>query len=398
MYLDIALIAVFTLVFSCVAGYFGKSWLTGPILFIAFGYAIGPLGFDALSFNADASVLKTLAEMTLALVLFMDATGANLKTLARGSQIPTRMLLIGLPLTLVLGFALASLMFEQFSLLEAAILATILAPTDAALGQAVVKNIQVPESMRQSLNAESGLNDGICVPILLLFLALAGDASSHHQGWQLVAFLFAEEIGIGLLVGFSMAFAGAKLIHFCQEKSWLTQTWRQVSLASLAIGTFALAQHVGGSGFIAAFCGGLLFGHLLKTDKHPLLEAGEGIGDTFSLITWVLFGSAVVGYTYQYLTLDVVLYSLLSLTLIRMLPIFLSLLGSGISTEGKLFLGWFGPRGLASLVFVIMVMQEQLPNGTTIIHTVAFTIVLSIIAHGLSANFWAEGLGKRFKQ
>lgn len=400
MYLDIALLAGGALIFSCVAGRVEKSWVTGPIVFIFFGFLIGPLGLNLLSFEANADTLKLLAELTLALVLFIDAAGADLKILRKESTIPVRMLLIGLPLTLLLGFGAGVALFDQLSLLEIAILATILAPTDAALGQAVVKNQSVPANLRQGLNAESGLNDGICVPILLVFLTLAGAGAGHgggeHGGGDHLALtLLAEELGIGLLVGVVLVVLTVYALRYARARNWLTHTWMQVPVVALAITCFAGAQYVGGSGFIAAFCGGLLFGHLMSDQREELLHSAEATGDTFALITWVVFGSAVVGHSISSITWPIVIYAALSLTLIRMLPIVASLTGTGVGTEAKWFLGWFGPRGLASIVFAVIVINEHLPHGNVIITTTAVTIIGSIILHGITANPWANRWGRK---
>ena len=399
MYLDLALLAGCALLFSCVAGAVEKSRLTGPIVFVVFGFCIGPLGTGLLSLKADAGTLKFLAELTLALVLFIDAASADFKVLRSSSKIPLRLLLIGLPLTLLLGFGFGIALFDHLSLIELALLATIVAPTDAALGQAVVKNEAVPADYRQGLSVESGLNDGICVPILLVFLALAVDGSGHGNsgGWHLAMILLAEEIGIGLVVGVILTSLTVILLRFAWSRNWLTHTWVQIPVIALAITCFASAQFVGGSGFIASFCGGLLFGYLTRTHREELLRAAEGTGETFALVTWVLFGSAVVGRSLPYLNWSIVGYAVLSLTVIRMLPVYISLIGVNINTEGKLFLGWFGPRGLASIVFGVIVLNTGLPHGDTITVTVAVTVILSILVHGVSANPWAKALGKRLK-
>ena len=399
MYLDLALLAAGALLFSIVAGRVERSWLTGPIVFILFGFLIGPLGLGLLSMEVKAGTLKFMAELTLALVLFIDAAGADLKVLRRESAIPTRMLLIGLPLTLLLGFGTGVILFSDFSLIEVAILATLLAPTDAALGQEVVKNQSVPANLRQGLNAESGLNDGVCVPILFVFLALASGGGGHgageHVGGNYLALtLLAEELGIGLLVGLVLVTLTVYVLRYARAQGWLTSTWIQIPVVALSISCFATAQYVGGSGFIAAFCGGLLFGYLMGDEKKEFLHSAEGTGDTFALITWVLFGAAVVGSSIGHLSWPIVIYTILSLTVIRMVPIFLSLLGSGVSTEGKWFLGWFGPRGLASIVFAVIVINADLPHGETITTVVSLTVVLSIVLHGISAKPWASRWGK----
>jgi NhaP-type Na+/H+ or K+/H+ antiporter len=303
--------------------------------------------------------------------------------------------LIGLPLTILLGFGVGVFLFEKLSLFEVALLATMLAPTDAALGKAVVTNEAVPNAVRQGLNVESGLNDGICVPILFVFLALAMGKAGEGSPWQLALVLVVKEIGIGLAVGLVLTTLAALLLKFARGQQWFTQTWIQVPVVALAFGCFAVAQFLGGSGFIAAFSGGLLFGGLAKQHREEFLRAAESTGDTLALITWVIFGSAVVGQVVGYFSWLDLLYAVLSLTVIRMLPVFAVLTGLGVSTEGKLFMGWFGPRGLASIVFGVIVLNAHLPNSGPIAVTVVCTIMLSILAHGITANPWAKAYGER---
>jgi len=386
MYETLALIALFTLVYSSVAGAVERTWVSGPIVFTCFGLLVGPLGLDLLSWETDGETIRSLAEVTLAMVLFTDAAGADMSVLKKTAGLPARLLLIGLPLTIVLGFGVGVLLVDSLSLFTIALLATMLAPTDAALGKAVVTNESVPDNIRQGLNVESGLNDGICVPILFVFLALALDKAGDAGPWTLAIKLVVEEIGIGLAVGLLLTLAAAKLLKTALRRKWLTPTWIQIPVVALALSCFAVAQLLGGSGFIAAFSGGLLFGALAKTERDEFLLAAEGTGDTLALITWVIFGSAVVGQAIGHFSWTILLYALLSLTLIRMLPVFVALAGSGISTEGKLFIGWFGPRGLASIVFAVIVLDSKLPNADLVAMTVTCTIILSIIAHGISAN------------
>ncbi|MGB5618016.1 MAG: cation:proton antiporter, partial [Desulfobacterales bacterium] len=297
------------------------------------------------------------------------------------------------------GFGAGVLLFGGLTLFEIAILATMLAPTDAALGKAVVTNESVPTDIRESLNVESGLNDGICVPILFLFLALATDSSTKGSTVQLAMTLVAQQIGIGVAVGVGLTVLGGWLLKLAADRGWITETWRQLPVPALAVACFAVAQWIGGSGFIACFVGGLLFGKIVaKHYKHTLLLAAEGTGDTLALITWVVFGAAVVGQAIGHLSWEAVLYALLSLTVVRMLPVFLVLTGMNLRADEKLFMGWFGPRGLASIVFAVIVMDKHLPGGGTIAITVVCTIVLSIVAHGLSANPLVSALVARLKR
>ena len=397
MYEDLAILAAFVFFYSVTAGGWERTPVNGALVFTVFGLVFGPLGLGLLALNPDAEGIRTLAEVTLALVLFTDASNANLGILKQYVRIPQRLLLIGLPLTILFGFGTGVVLFGGLTLFEIAILATMLAPTDAALGKAVVTNEAVPANIREGLNVESGLNDGICVPILFVFLALATNSAGEQSTTSLALKLVAEEIGIGVLVGGGLTILGAWLIKQCTHRGWITESWRQLPVIVLAVSCFAVAQILGGSGFIAAFTVGLLFGALAKDHKPKLLLAAEGTGDTLALLTWVVFGAAVVGQAIDSFTWEVLAYSILSLTLVRMLPVFLVLAGMKLRTDEKLFMGWFGPRGLASIVFAVIVLNEHLPGGGTIAITAVCTIVLSILLHGLSANPLVAALAARIK-
>ena len=395
MYHNLALIGAFIFFYSILSGRLERTPVNGAIVFATFGLLFGPLGLGWLTLETDFEGLSTLAELTLALVLFTDASNANLRELEHSFRIPLRLLLIGLPLTILLGIGAGVLLFDGLGLLEIAILATMLAPTDAALGKAVVTDESVPANIREGLNVESGLNDGICVPILFIFLALATSTGQTEGTSMLAVRLTAQAIGIGAVVGAGLTFLGVRLLKMCADRDWVTETWRQLPVPALAVTCFAVAQWLGGSGFIACFVGGMLFGGFEKQHKHKLLLAAEGTGDTLALTTWVVFGAVVVGQSIGAFSWKVVLYALLSLTVVRMLPVFLVLGGLKLRTDQKLFMGWFGPRGLASIVFAVIVMNAHLPGGATLSMTVVCTIVLSIIGHGLSANPLVAALAER---
>jgi len=398
LYENLAVIAIFAFVYSAIAGRMEETIISGPMVFLGFGMAFGPLGLGVLDLDVGSADLRILADLTLALILFIDASNADMSVLKRHRKIPRRMLAIGLPLIILLGFGVGVLIFDELTFFELAILATMLAATDAALGKAVITNEAVPASVREGLNAESGLNDGICVPILFVFIALAVGTGTEGGGMGLALKLIAQEIGIGLVVGLGLTMVGALALKFCWKRGWVTDVWGQLPVVTLAVSCFAVAQSLHGSGYIAAFSGGLLFGVLAGHSKHKLLHAAEGVGETLALITWVVFGAAVAGQVFEFFSWQVVLYAVLSLTLIRMLPIYLSLAGTEVDKSSKLFLGWFGPRGLASIVFAIIVLNENLPGGETLVITVACTVILSIVAHGLSANPLATALAKKLSR
>jgi NhaP-type Na+/H+ or K+/H+ antiporter len=395
MYIELAVFALFIFCYSLVAGRLERAATSGPIVFVASGFLMGPLGLGWFDGDVSRSELRVLADLTLATILFIDAANADLAILKRQFRIPSRMLLFGLPGVILLGTVSAAFMFNTLSLFEAAILGTMLAATDAALGKAVVTNKAVPTQIREGLNIESGLNDGLCVPILFVFIALALGGGAEGGSTMLALKLVIEELGIGLIVGLGLTAFGTWALRWCQDKGWMTEIWKQVTVVALAIACFAVAQSLHGSGYIAAFTGGLLFGFKAKEATHRLVLAAEGTGETLALMTWLVFGATVIGQSFQYFTWEMLVYALLSLTVIRMLPIFLSLSGTGESTASKLFLSWFGPRGLASIVFAIIVVNKGVPGGKFIGMVVVLTVFFSLVAHGVSANPLAKLLGQR---
>jgi NhaP-type Na+/H+ or K+/H+ antiporter len=395
MYLELTIIAMSILVYSIIAGKVDRLPISGPILFVLLGLLVGPLVMNFYDLHPSAESIRTLAELALALVLFTDASKTNLRSLEHNAKLPVRLLLIGLPLTIVAGTAAGFIIFPGFSWIELAIIATMLAPTDAALGKPVVTNPKVPSRIREALNVESGLNDGISVPVLFLLIALSEAHEISDVSIQFGLGLFLKQIGIGLLVGVAVTYLGDRLIQYSLKRKWVESTWKPIIIAALAFSIFSIAQVLGGSGFIACFTGGVIYGSISKKNKGELLLAAEGTADTLSLITWFIFGSVGIAAYLPHFTWDVIIYAMISLTVVRIVPVLISLLGSGIPMRQQLFMGWFGPRGLASIVFAIMIMDIELPHQETIILTALCTILLSVFAHGLTAKPLVNLLSKR---
>jgi NhaP-type Na+/H+ or K+/H+ antiporter len=395
MYIELAIFALFVFCYTLISGRLERAPASGPIVFVAAGFLMGPLALAWFDGDVSRTELRVLADLTLALILFIDAANADLAILKQQFRIPSRMLLVGLPGVILLGTVTAAVLFDTLSLFEAAILGTMLAATDAALGKAVVTNEAVPKQIREGLNFESGLNDGLCVPILFVFIALALGGGSEGGSTMAALQLVLQEIGIGLGVGLGLTAVGAWALRWCEDRGWVTEIWKQVTVVALAIACFAVAQSLHGSGYIAALTGGLLFGFKAKEATHRLVFASEGAGETLALLTWFVFGATVIGQSFQHFTWEMLVYALLSLTVIRMLPVFLSLSGTGESTSSKLFLGWFGPRGLASIVFAIIVLNKGVPGGEFIAMVVVLTVFLSLVAHGVSANPLANLMGQK---
>jgi len=397
MYLTAAAIAGFLLVYTAVSGRVERSWLSGPLTFTVGGLILGSSGLGLLDVGLATRSVRVLAEGTLAMVLFTDAANADFSVVRGHVGLPVRLLLIGLPLTIGLGFLGAVWLFPGLDLLEAGLLATILAPTDAALGKPVLVNRAIPAQLREALNLESGLNDGICVPILVILLELA--INTHVDGYDPLhaAEIVAEEIGIGAAVGLLATGCAVMLLRTTVKLGWVSEEWVQVPVVALAMLCYAGAQAAGGSGFIACFVGGLIVSWLAPRRKHELLKGAESIGDTLAMLTWVAFGALAFGRITKEIDVHVITYAVLSLTVARMLPVFLCLTGTGMGVADKLFVGWFGPRGLASIVFGVLVADELLPGTNTIEAVVMCTVMLSVIAHGMTATPLSAALGARLQ-
>jgi len=397
-YQILTVFAAFAFAYSIVASRLERTPINGALVYVGFGMLLGPQGLGLINLEVDGEAISRLAEFALAICLFTDSSNANLSGLRRIETAPVRLLLIGLPLTIAFGLGLGILLFDNLGFFEIALIATMLAPTDAALGKAVVTNPAVPEKVRESLNVESGLNDGICVPVILFFLALAAGSVEASDSAALVLKLPLEVIGIGVVVGLLLAVVGGFALRTCAARGWVTGTWLQMPVIALALMCFGLAQWLGGSGFIACFVGGLAFGGLTREHKEQFLESAEGTADALALLTWFTFGTIAIGLLFNHFSWQAVIYAVLSLTIVRMLPVYLSLIGKHLQTDTVLFIGWFGPRGLASIVFAVMVAAQHLAGNNTILTTVAWTILLSVVAHGLTANILASRYGSRAEQ
>ena len=376
----LALIAVAT-----VSKRLSGSPITPAILFVAIGILVGPEVLDAVDISSTSSTVRALAEATLALVLFSDASRIDLGRLRREISVPLRLLGIGLPLTIGLGALAAAVIFGQLTVWEAVIIGVILAPTDAALGQAVVTDPRVPGRIRQGLNVESGLNDGICVPLLFAAVA-AADVQSHISEGRGAAALLLEEIGYGVAGGVAAGLLIGAVLVYAGRRDLIEGTWRQVIPAAGAALAYGTASALDGSGFIAAFVAGMVFRGVIKRDPEDLNRLTEEAGAVLNGLTFVLFGAILLGPALGELSWKLALYAVLSLTVVRMVPVALAMLGSRARVPTLGFLGWFGPRGLASIVFAVIVIEEsQLPHEHLMVLAIYLTVGLSVFAHGLTA-------------
>jgi NhaP-type Na+/H+ or K+/H+ antiporter len=395
---SLAVVALTLLGVAAISGRLSGTPVTPAMVFVLVGLLLGPEVLDEIDIDSSSGTVRTLAEATLALVLFCDAARIDLRELRREVGVPLRLLGIGLPLTIGLGALAAALVFDQLTGAEALILAIVLAPTDAALGQAVVTEPRVPGRIRQGLNVESGLNDGICVPLLFAAVAVADVASEISEG-RSAATLVLEEIGYGVAGGVAAGLVAAAIVIQAGRRDLIAPAWRHVIPAAGAMLAYGTAAALGGSGFIAAFVAGMTFRRALGRDPEHIDELSEQVADVLNGVTFLLFGAILLGPALGEMTWELVLYAALSLTVVRMLPVALAMLGSHARGPTLAFLGWFGPRGLASIVFAVIVVEEaNLPHEHLLVLAIYLTVGLSVFAHGLSAAPLANRYGRWYEQ
>ncbi|REK05910.1 MAG: hypothetical protein DWQ36_15490 [Acidobacteria bacterium] len=386
-------IALLVLAYGLLSRRLASSPITPPLFFAAGGLVLGAGGLGLIGMEGNEQVVHLFAELTLILVLFSDAAMIDAGELRRDFAIPLRMLAIGLPLLVGLGAVAGLWLLPELGWYGAGLLAAVLAPTDAALGQAVVTRPSVPLRMRTTLSTESGLNDGLALPLVLVFAACSA-ARGEDELLPWVGFA-GRQLVVAALVGVAVGLLGARLLDAAIERRLITGSFVRLSGLALAVLAYGASEALGGNGFIAAFVGGFAFGNTSSCDQEPMREFSEAEGELLTLITFCLFGALFVVPAAHLWTPAVFLYALLSLTVIRILPIALSLIGTGLRLPSLLFLGWFGPRGLASILFALLVVdREGVPGSEQVFAVVVLVVAASIVLHGASASPLADAYGR----
>jgi NhaP-type Na+/H+ or K+/H+ antiporter len=381
---SLVVIATVFLAYAAVSRRLQGTSITAPIVFVGAGFLLGSEGLGWLHVTFGQDAISTLAEATLVVVLFTDASRIDLRALRSEYAVPARLLGIGLPLTIAAGALIGGLVLPGVTWAEALVLAIVLAPTDAALGQAVVTDPSLPSRIRQGLNVESGLNDGLCVPLLAIALAIAqteaGDTSGTHA-----AKLVVEAIGWGVVGGIVAGAIAGYVLRTAKAHGWITEQWIPVVPVLAAVGAYGIADARFGSGFIAAFVAGVVFGRIARTDADAAAFSEE-LGNVLNGVTLIVFGAAVLGAVWSRIGLVDVVYAVSSLTIVRMVPVAIAMIGTRARPPTVLFLGWFGPRGLASIVFGVLVIEGgNLPHTGVLVVALTATVASSVVAHGLTA-------------
>ena len=363
--------------------------LTAPIVFVALGGLLAAGGL--VDQHSAPERFRPLVEITLVWVLFSDAARVPFREFRRDLAEYARLLGVGLPLTVLAGWALATWLLPGVDTWGALLVGAALAPTDAALGRSVVSNPAVPKRIRRLITVESGLNDGIVTPVVMLALAGAASAGGLDDAPGLAEAV--AELAIGVVVGGVVGGAGGALLRWARGRGWAAEDFVGIAVLALALVAYAGALVAHGNGFVAAFAGGLAFAVTAGRRGSAELVFLEQTGSLVSLLVWLAFGGIAISIMVDHVSLVVVLYAVLSLTLVRMVPVAIATIGAGLDRRTVLFVGWFGPRGLASLVFALLALEELGARSDEAVAVIGVTVLLSVVAHGFSAGPLAARYG-----
>ena len=384
---DVLVVALAVLLFSLLAGRLSGSALTMPMVFTTAGIVLGPALLDVVTLDVGDEAVSVLAEATLVIVLFTDASRLDLRTVVREHSLALRLLVVGLPMAVLIGTGAGWLLLPAMPWVALALLASTLAPTDAALGQAFVESSAVPRRVRQTLNVESGLNDGLAVPFVVILIDVALDQTGSAAGYVV---LFAQIVGLGLLVGATSGWAGGRALTWACQRSWTTPTAVRLGVVSVAAVSYGAAEVVGGNGFVAAFVAGIVIGSTARPLLAHTTAFAQSEGQLLALLTFLLFGVVIASDLVAEFDLRYLAYALVSLLVVRMLATAIALLGSGVTVATVVYVGWAGPRGLASIVYAVLIATTiGTVQGDEIYVAAGWTILLSVYLHGLSAA-WAS--------
>ena len=385
--------AVLVVLFVAVSRTLGRYWVTAPIVFVAAGALLGL--FLPTAAERHWAGIKALAEVTLVLLLFHDAAQVRPRQIQRERGPVARLLLIGLPLTILLGYLAARWLLPDVPAMFALLLAATLAPTDAGLGAATVLNPIVPVRIRRLLNVESGLNDGLATPVVMFAITAIAGSEGLRVGQSVAAALLS--LAVGLAIGVAIGVVGALVLGASQRGSTSTRDGRALAVLLLPLLSYVLAALVGGNGFVAAFVAGTAFAGAASwlTEESSALHLTEALADPLGYAVWLLFGFVGLSGVWGYLGLREVAFAALALTILRMGPVALSLIGSGLRWQSVAFVGWFGPRGLASVVFALIAVETLDPDPAlhSVVATVALTVLGSVVLHGLTSQPLSERFG-----
>jgi sodium/hydrogen antiporter len=392
----LGLVAGVLVVSALAAGLVERAPLSFPMLFLGLGFVVGDHGLELISVGLDSRVLEVVAVVTLSLVLFLDAVNLELTELRRDWLTP--FLVLGPATVLVAGLlAGAGMLLLELPVILAALLGTILASTDPVVLRDVLRDPRIPRSVRRTLSVEAGTNDIVVLPILLVLIAIAHADLGGPTQW--LAFL-GRLLALGPAAGFAVGAAGAWGMGKVDERFHIRREYQSLYGIGLVLGAFVTGEAAGGDGFLAAFAAGLAVTAFNQTLCDCFLEFGQVIAETTMMVAFVLFGAVL-----STLLGDVPLPATLTLAALAIFIIRPLVVGSvlwlgraGLSRYARQFIGWFGPRGLASLLFALLVVTEGVPGGEQLFALIGVVVLVSVVAHGVTATPFSHWYARRASQ
>lgn len=388
-------LTVMVLCYAMVSGLVKKWYVAPALIFVLAGMALGPFGFNVLEGGPDTSTFTVLAQLALTMILFNQAADLDLSAVVRRRDVTFRLLVIGIPLAIALGTLTAVIVLPVMPLWEAVCLAAIVAPTEVALIDALLDNERVPERIRHTLSTESGFYDGFALAALLAALAVASQrthSSDTHWGW----FLVRTEL-VSVAVGVGVGLVGGWVLGMARNRGWMSDTWAQLATVAIALVCFQVGEHLHGSGFVAAFAGGLAFAFAVRrAGTRPDMHVSEATGHLLELLVFAMFGGYAVIVGWRAADWRVVVFAVVALVLVRLIAVSVALVRSEVPGRDRLFIGWFGPRGISTLVLGLLVVERgAIEQESLITQVVVITVTLSLVLHSATAWPGIRALGAR---
>ena len=375
---------ILVLGYAVVSGLVNRWYIAPALIFVGFGMALGPFGFGVIDAGAHTQSFTILAQLALTVILFNQAAMLDVRSVVRRGHLPFRLLAIGIPLSIILGTAVALLVMPVMPLWEAVCLATIVAPTEVALIDALLVDGRIPDRIRHAMSAESGCYDGFALAAMLAALALASEQADPDPGrWT----WFAVRVeGVSLVVGLGIGLIGGLVLVMSHEHGWMSDTWAQLATVALALVCFAVGERLHGSGFVTAFAGGLAYSMMVRRAGAQMpSQVTDAAGQLLELMVFAMFGSYAVFVGWRDADWRVVVFAVVALLVVRLAAVSAALIGSDLPARGRLFIGWFGPRGIGTLVLgLLMIERGEIQQSAFITQAVVVTVTISLVVHSLT--------------
>jgi sodium/hydrogen antiporter len=373
---------------AALSGVMRGTVLSISVLSVGLGIALAEA--DVVSVDAGDQAIVNLVQLALILTLFSDGMFVERELLRAHWGPAARAIVLAMPITLGLLALAGKALFNDFTWAEAFLLAAVLTPTDPVVTSTVVTSQRVPSRIRHTLNLESGLNDGLALPFVLFFLVLA--APGGDAGGEAAKLL--GEAAFGAVVGVVLGLGGGRLHHHLPGGG-LTPRYEGIYAIGFGLAAFGLSEVTIGNGLIAAFVAGIAMGAAERDVPDPFLDFAENVSAIFQVLTFFVFGALIVATGYHGDVWRLMLFVPFALLVARPAAIQLSFLRGGLPGPHRWFVAWFGPKGVASMLFALFVLDSDLVGRSLIFDVAAFTILASIIAHGLTDTVGARLVERR---